>query len=149
MELKRILWPTDFSGSAEQALRYVQSLSEKYQTEVHVLYVIEELAYHEPWYGDFDRSHIEKIHEWEKNTAQKRLDEVCENHLQGCPLYIKHIAIGDPAQEILKLIDQERVDLVVMATHGRKGLFRFGSVAEKVVKNSPVPIVSIPIEPKS
>ena len=114
-----------------------------------MLYVIEELGHHEPWYGDFDHSHIEKIHEWEKKTAQKRLDEVCENHLQGCPLYIKHIAIGDPAQEILKLIDQERVDLVVMATRGRKGLFRFGSVAEKVVKNSPVPVVSIPVEPTS
>jgi nucleotide-binding universal stress UspA family protein len=149
MELKRILWPTDFSGSAEKALAYVQSLSEKYQTEVHVLYVIEELGYHEPWYGDFDRSHIDKIHEWEKKKAQKRLDEICENHLQGCPLYVKHIAIGDPAQEILKLIDQERVDMVVMATHGRKGIFRFGSVAERVVKNSPVPVVSIPIEPTS
>ena len=144
MELKRILWPTDFSGSAEQALRYVQSLSEKFQTEVHVLYVIEELGHHEPWYGDFDRSHIEKIHEWEKKTAQKRLDEICENHLQGCPLYVKHIAIGDPAQEILKLIDQERVDMVVMATHGRKGLFEFGSVAKKIVENSSVPVITIP-----
>jgi nucleotide-binding universal stress UspA family protein len=145
MEMKKVLWPTDFSKNAERALSHVTSLGEKYHTEVHVLYVIEELAYHEPWYGEFDRSHIDKIHEWEKERAQKRLDEICENYLKGCPLYIRHIAIGEPAQEILKLIDREKVDMVVMASHGRRGHFHFGSVAEKVVKNSPVPVVTIPI----
>jgi len=145
MEVRKILWPTDFSPNAEKALPHVTSLTEKYQTEVHVLYVIEELGYHEPWYGEFDRSHVDKIHEWEKKTAEKRLDEVCESHLRGCPLYIKHVAIGDPAQEILKLIKQEQVDLVVMASRGRKGHFHFGSVAERVVKNSPVAVVIIPI----
>ena len=144
MKFQKILWPTDFSENAAKALPYVTSLGEKYQTEVHVLYVIEELGYHEPWYGEFDKSHIDKIHEWEKKTAEKRLNEICEKFLEGCPLYIKHIAIGDPPQEIIKLIDKEKVDVVVMAKHGRRGHFRFGSVAEKVVKNSPVPVVTIP-----
>ena len=144
MEVKKILWPTDFSGSAEKALAYVTSLSERYQAEVHVLYVIEELAYHESWYGEFDKAHIERIHDWEEQKARKRLNEVCERYLQGCPLYIKHIAIGDPAEEILKMVDQERIDMVVMASRGRRGLFRFGSVAEKIVKNSPVSVVTIP-----
>ena len=147
MEVKKILWPTDFSKNAERALPYVTSLGEKYETEVHVLYVIQELAYHEPWYGEFDRSHIDKIHEWEEKKAQERLDEICENYLKGYPLYIRHTAIGDPAQEILKLIDTEKVDMVVMASHGRRGHFDFGSVAEKVVKNSPVPVVTIPTSP--
>ena len=147
MEVKKILWPTDFSKNAERALPYVTSLGEKYQTEVHVVYVIQELAYHEPWYGEFDRSHIEKIHEWEEKKAQERLDEICEGYLKGCPLYIRHIAIGDPAQEILKLIDTEKVDMVVMASHGRRGHFDFGSVAEKVVRSSPVPVVTIPTSP--
>ena len=145
MELKKILWPTDFSENSEKALPYVTSLSEKFQTEVHVLYVIEELAIHEPWYGEFDRSHIEKIHEWEDKKARERLDEICSKYLEGCPLYIKHVAIGDPAQEILKLVEEEKVDMVVMATHGRKVHFRFGSIAEKVVKHATVPVVTIPI----
>jgi nucleotide-binding universal stress UspA family protein len=148
MEMKKVLWPTDFSANAEHALSYVQSLSERYHTEVHVLYVIEELGYHEPWYGDFDRSTIDKIHEWEEKKAKQRLDEVCANHLQGCPLYIKHVAIGDPAQEILKLAEEEKADMVIMASHGRKGNFRFGSVAEKVLKNSKIPVVTIPVDPQ-
>jgi nucleotide-binding universal stress UspA family protein len=144
MVAMKILWPTDFSSRAEVALPHVVSLTEKYKAEVHILYVIEDLGYHEPWYGEFDRSHIDKIHEWEKKTATKRIDEICEKHLEGCPLYIKHIAIGDPAQEVLKLAEKERVDLLVMAASGRKGNFLFGSVAEKVVKNAPVPVFVVP-----
>jgi nucleotide-binding universal stress UspA family protein len=149
MEVKKILWPTDFSDNSENALPYVASLGEKYQTEVHVLYVIPELANHEPWYGEFDRSHINKIHDWERKKAEQRLNEICEKHLKGCPLFIRHIAMGDPAQEILKLVDEEKMDMVVMASHGRKGHFHFGSVAERVVKNSPVPTITVPISSRN
>ena len=142
MEVKKVLWPTDFSNSSEKALPYVTSLTQKYQAEIHVLYVIEDIAHHESWYGDFDSSHVDKLMQWAEKSATKRLEQVCEKYLDSCPLYIKHIAVGDPAQEILKLIDKEKVDMVVMASHGEKGNFRFGSVAEKVMKNSPVPVTS-------
>ena len=145
MEVRPILWPTDFSKNAARALPYVTSLTEKYDTEIHVLYVIQELAYHEPYYGEFDRSHIDKIHEWEKKTAEKRLNEICTKYLDDCPHYIKHIAIGDPAEEILKLIETTKVDMVVMAKRGQKGDFRVGSVSKKVMEKSPVPVVTIPI----
>jgi nucleotide-binding universal stress UspA family protein len=146
MEVTKVLWPTDFSNSAEKALPYVTSLTQKYQAEIHVLYVIEDIAHHESWYGDFDRSRVEKLMEWAEKSATKRLEQVCEKYLNSCPLYIKHIAIGDPAQEILKLIDKEKVDMVVMTSQGEKGHYRFGSVAEKVVKHAPVPVTVVPIE---
>ena len=146
MEVKKVLWPTDFSSSAEKALPYVTDLTQKYGAEIHVIYVIEDIAHHEGWYGDFDKTHIDKLMEWADKSAKKRLDQVCEKYLNSCPLYIKHIAVGDPAQEILKLINEEKVDLVVMASRGAQGTFRFGSVAEKVLKHSPVPVTTIPIE---
>jgi nucleotide-binding universal stress UspA family protein len=146
MEVKKVLWPTDFSSSAEKALPYVTDLTQKYGAEIHVLYVIEDIAHHEGWYGEFEKTRIDKLMEWVDKSAKKRLDQVCEKYLNSCPLYIKHIAVGDPAQEILKLIDEEKVDLVVMASHGAQGNFRFGSVAEKVLKNSPVPVTTIPVE---
>jgi nucleotide-binding universal stress UspA family protein len=80
-------------------------------------------------------------------TATKRLGQICEKYLDSCPLYIKHVAVGDPAKEILKLIDKEKVDLVVMTSHGAQGNFRFGSVTEKVLKNSSVPVTVVPVEP--
>ena len=144
MKLKKILWATDLSNNAAEALPFVSSLSEKYQTEVHVLYVMEEYGHFGAWYGDFDRSHIDKMQEMEKKKAEERLDEICRSHLEGCPLYIRHIAVGDPAGEILKLIETEKPDLVVMATRGRKGRFEFGHVTERIVKHSPAPVLTIP-----
>ena len=163
MEVKKILWATDFSKNAAEALPYVTSLSEKYETEVHVVYVIEDLA---SWFveaykrvkgnrggagvdgqslEEYGQTYIDELHEWEEKKAKERLDEICSKYLKSCPLYTKHVAIGDPAEEILKLIEEENVDMVVVATRGRKGHFPLGSVAEKVVKNSPVPVVTIPI----
>jgi len=146
MEVNKVLWPTDFSSSAEKALPYVTDLTQKYNAEIHVLYVIEDIAHHESWYGDFDKSKVDKLMEWADKSAKKRLDQVCEKYLDSCPLYIKHIAVGDPAQEILKLIEEEGVDLVVMASHGQKGNYRVGSVTDKVVRNSPVPVTTVPVE---
>ena len=148
MEVNKVLWPTDFSSSAEKALPYVTDLTQKYGAEIHVLYVIEDIAHHDSWYGDFDKARVDKLMQWADKSAKKRLDQVCEKYLDSCPLYIKHIAVGNPAREILKLIDQEEVDLVVMASHGSQGNFRFGSVTEKVLKNSPVQVTTIPVEPE-
>ena len=145
LEIKKVLWPTDFSSNAQKALPYVKSLTMQYGAEIHVLYVIEDVAHHVPWYGEFDQEHINKLMQWSDKSAKGRLDQICDKYLEGCLLYIKHIAVGDPALEILKLIDKEKVDLVVMASRGQRGHFRFGSVTEKVLKESTVPVTTIPV----
>ncbi len=147
MKIEKILWPTDFSANAERALPYVQSLTRQYGAEIIVLYVIQDIAHHESWYGEFGKNHINELMEWANKSATKRLNQICEKYMAGCPLYTKRVAVGDPAEEILKLIDTEDVDIVVMASHGEKGAFRFGSVTEKVLKSSPVPVTAIPIVP--
>ena len=143
MPIKKILWPTDLSGRAQVALPYVTSLTERYDAEIHVLYVIEDLTAHR-WYGEFETDHIDTILRWEDKTAHKRLDQLCSGHLAGCPRYVRHIAVGEPAREILKLVEDQKMDMVIMASRGTEGHFTFGSVAEKVVKHSPVPVVTIP-----
>ena len=147
MDVKRILWPTDFSSIAEQALPHVKSLTAQYGAEIHVLYVIEDVAHHDGWYGAFEQKRVKDLMEHAEKTATKRLSQLCDKYMEGCPLYIKHVAVGDPAKEILKLIEKEKVDLVVMASHGAKGNFRFGSVTEKVLKTSPVAVTVVPVEP--
>jgi nucleotide-binding universal stress UspA family protein len=144
-DIKKIIWPTDFSGNAENALSYVRSLTEKYQAEVHVLYVIEDIAHHEGWYGDFEGDHIAKLMDHANANAAERLEQVCAKYLEGCPTFFKHTAVGDPADEILKAIDEHNIDLVVMASKGDKGRFPFGSVTDKVVKNASVPVVTVPV----
>ncbi len=147
MEIKRILWPTDFSGNSEKALPYLQSLTKQYAAQVHVLYVIQEIAHPKSWYGNLGEDHIEELIKLSEKSARQRLNQICEQYMGNGSLYEKHIAVGDPAREILNFITAEKMDLVVMATRGEKGHFQFGSVCEKVMKNSPVPVTAIPIFP--
>jgi len=85
------------------------------------------------------------MQEWEKQTAHSRLDEICEKFLNACPLYMRHISIGEPAKEILKLIKDEDIDIVIMASRGSESHFDFGSVADRVIKRTSTPILIIPV----
>ena len=143
MEIKKILWPTDFSKNSNAALAYVLSLTKKYGAEIYLLYVAEDLTDHPPWYGELTPEHAETLREWEIPHAEKKMEEICQKDLAGCPMFHKRISLGDPADEILKVIEKEGPDVVIMATRGRRDRFQFGSVTERVVKNSPVPVWTV------
>ena len=72
--------------------------------------------------------------------AEKKMDEVYRKNLAGCPMFHKRVLVGEPADKILETAEKEDVDVVVMATHGRKGRHEFGSVTERVLKRSPIPV---------
>lgn len=144
MEIRKVLWPTDFSDSAQSALPYVKSLGINHDSEIHLLHVIDDIVHHESWYGEFEEGHMEKLMEKMRSRASERLDQICDRYLEGCRLFIKHVAVGDPAAEILKFIKNENIDSVVMAKEGESGNFSFGSITERVVKHSPVPVTVIP-----
>ena len=145
MEISRILWPTDFSENAAAALPVVTSLSQKYQAEVHILYVLKDYPAFGASYGYHDPDDYQKMKDWERQTAESRLDEICEKFLNACPLFFRHISVGDPAKEILKLIDQEEIDMIVMASRGSESHFDFGSVADRVIKCTSTPTLIIPV----
>ncbi len=148
MEIKKLLWPNDLSKCSEKSLPYISSLSKKYGATVYVLYVAEDLAHHKSWYGEFGLSHINKIVEWEKKKAAERQQEVCQKHLEDCARYSKHIVVGDPAKEILDFIGKEGIDMVIMCKKGASSNFDMGGVSQKIVSNSPVPVVMIPNTPQ-
>ena len=119
------------------------SVSEKYGGDIFLLHVVEDFA---KWGGGIYIPHLplEQYQEDALKDAEKALDKVCDEQLQGGG-FQKKIVYGNPAQEILKAIDSEEIDLVVMGTHGRKGLdsVLFGSVARNVVRRSPVPVLTV------
>jgi nucleotide-binding universal stress UspA family protein len=65
--------------------------------------------------------------------------------LNACPLYFRHISVGEPAKEILKLIEKETIDLVVLASRGSEAHFDFGSVADRVIKCTDIPTLIVPV----
>jgi len=77
--------------------------------------------------------------------AEKRLAELAKELLDDKIPHRIEVAIGKPAVEILRVAQRDSADLIVMATHGRTGVDHFilGSVAEHVVRESPVPVLTV------
>lgn len=145
MEIKHILWPTDMSEAAAQALPHVLSLAEKYSAKVTVLHVQEEITRFEFLSDSLHMDETKRVRERILNNTKATFDKVCSMLGEKCALFDRRLAIGDPAEEILNTVEKENVDLVVMATHGYGGLKRFayGSVAEKVVHNPTAPVLTV------
>ena len=147
MEIKKILWPTDLSRSCQSVMPYLSRMRELDGAELLVLYVIPDLGDVGDWYGEATPEHVAKYEDWERARAQQKLEEVCTGDL-GPGLKVTHkVAVGDPYAEIMKNIEQEDVDLVVLASRGRgaekRATFDFGGIADKVVKNSSVPVLVV------
>jgi nucleotide-binding universal stress UspA family protein len=77
--------------------------------------------------------------------AQKVLIQFCLDIPEARTKAEKRVVSGDPAVEIVKAAGEEKADLIVMGTHGRKGLeySLFGSVAAKVVRDAPIPVLTV------
>jgi nucleotide-binding universal stress UspA family protein len=144
MKIERILYPTDFSENSAAALPCVTSMAEKYGAEIHILYVMKDYPAFGARYGDYDPEEVDKMQQMEQEMANRRLDEVCEKFLNACPLFFRHTAVGDPSKEILTLVQKEKIDIVIMANRGSESHFDFGSVAERVLKCTTVPVVMVP-----
>ena len=143
VEIKKILFPIDLTENSSKILPYVLSASEKYNSMIYLLHVVDDLL---KWGGLYvPHPSLDELQKEALEGAEKALDRICEEQLQSCPNFQRRIVSGDPAAEILKTIESEGIDLVIMGTHGRKGLEHviFGSVAENVVKKSLVPVLTI------
>jgi len=143
IEIKKILFPLDLTANSSKILPYVLSISEKYNSTICLLHVVQDLNKWGKLY--VPHSSMDKFQNEAIEAAKKAMDEICENQLQSCPNFQKKVVSGDTIEEILNVIESEDIDLLIMGTHGRKGLDHtiFGSVAEKVVKKSPVPVLVI------
>lgn len=143
VEVKKILFPCDLTENSSKILPYVLTVAEKFNAAVFLLHVVRDLKEWEMSY--LPTPPLKEFHEESMDAARKLIDQVCEKQLQSCPNFQKKVVAGDPSIEILKFIESEGMDLVIMGTHGRKGLEHtfFGSVAENIVKKSPVPVLTI------
>ncbi|MFZ5448758.1 MAG: universal stress protein [Thermodesulfobacteriota bacterium] len=146
MEVRTILWPTDLSKNSIKAAKHVSSLAEKYQAKVILLYVGVDLMSHFKAYGTPSEEQLQHFQNWELKQAKKQLETVCEQELKACPNIEVKLVQGDAACEIIKAVKESKADMVVMTSHGRgheeldQKSADFGSVAQKVMAQSPVPV---------
>lgn len=138
IEIKKILFPTDFSPFAVHALDYAAAMAQEFDATLYMLYVEEVLPYIP---GDPERKFPDPA-EVEKH-AQNQMESDIGKH--GAITTKRFVARGIPADEICAFAKAQEINLIVMATHGRTGLKHvlMGSTTEKVVRKAPCPVLSI------
>jgi nucleotide-binding universal stress UspA family protein len=144
-QLKRILVPTDFSQHSERAAAYAVELARRYEAEdVHCIHVsdipADLLATSTYYVTGPSEQYIEQVRE----ESRKGLDEFVRKNLAGMPVKTAFLE-GRPFVEIIRYARTNKIDLIVIATHGRTGLKHvlFGSVAEQVVRKAPCPVLVV------
>ena len=137
LDIRKILVPTDFSGTADLATRHAVSFAELFDAEI-TLFHGRTIFRDDPVNLDAD---LEQVQADLKERSQQLV------HSRGSHLRIKIEMARDVSASaaILNVLTENDFDLVVMGTHGRSGLahFMLGSVAEVVVREAPCPVISI------
>ena len=140
---KTILFATDFSESSDHAFGYARSLAASFNAKLVILHVINEPVDLRGFY--VPHISFDKLEEEIEQGAQKLMEQFERKFLSDFKDYESVVAPGIPYDEIIKRAESAGAELIVMGTHGRTGLDHvlFGSTAEKVVRKSPVPVMTI------
>jgi nucleotide-binding universal stress UspA family protein len=140
INIKKILAPTDFSPSSEAAIDYAVTFAKRFEAEVILIHVIES-----PAYSVTDTLILVDHEAALKTTAEALMENVYKTCIEKGLSASRSVVSGTPHREIIKKAEQEKADLIIMGTHGRTGVERLllGSVAEKVVRLSMIPVLTV------
>jgi nucleotide-binding universal stress UspA family protein len=138
---KKILVPVDFSPASNEALTAAIELAKRDGAELELVHVWEVPSY---TYATLEYAATDLMGPV-REAAKAQLDETLAGVRKELPRVSGTLKQGAPWQEVLGVIESSKPDLVIMGTHGRKGVRRMllGSVAEKIVRTSPVPVLTM------
>jgi nucleotide-binding universal stress UspA family protein len=143
MEIKSILFPTDFSEGSAQALQYAVDMSKRYGAKLYVIHVIYDIAKATGWY--VPHVSMDEMYKDIQEGAKKELERFGVEELAGVKNVDRRVITGVPHEEIINFVSANKIDLVIMGTHGRKGIDKilFGSTAAQVVRHAPCPVLTV------
>jgi nucleotide-binding universal stress UspA family protein len=140
---QRILIPTDFSEGVTEALSHAAELARQYKAGITLLHVVDSRYYPSGFFPSYE--YFQRLLTELKAHAKAQMENLSRSpRFRGIALTAK-LREGDPALEIVGAAREEKADLIVMGTHGRTGLghLLIGSTAEKVVRTSPCPVLTV------
>jgi len=145
VELKQILYPSDFSEHSLAALPYALELCRRFDAQLHVLHVVDD-AY-QYWMASGEGTVPVVVSEEELlGSARQQMTKFIDQHLAAEKQQIvTKLAVGKPFVEIIRYARNQSIDMIVIASHGHGALtsMLMGSVAEKVVRKSFCPVLTI------
>jgi nucleotide-binding universal stress UspA family protein len=142
-QVQKILFPVDFASDFQGLVPWVSAVAEKFGATVYVLFVTQDLSNFSTFF--VPHSNIQNFQEEAVGSARKKMAAVAKDLFKDFPKLETRVEVGSPAVKILELANKEKIDLIIMGVHGRKGLDRaiFGSVADKVVQSAPCPVLTV------
>jgi nucleotide-binding universal stress UspA family protein len=142
---KKILFCTDFSENSHYAFTYALHLARTYRSKLLILHVTPDTVFPEQLSIYLTNEKIEEFWASQKEAIDQDIKTNYIQKMEGFDHYQISLKEGEPFLEIIRTAREESADLVVMGTHGRTGLDHifFGSTAERVVRKSPCPVMTI------
>ena len=140
--IQNILVPSDFSECSDRAVRYGLELARKFDSTLHLLHVVQD-PMTQPWAAEgFAVPLLEVVEQWQKQAADRLAGTVPPADRARVRIAS---TVASPYAEILLYAGEHDIDLIVMGTHGRGGVSHLllGSIAEKVVRRSPCPVLTV------
>jgi len=139
LKLKNILWTTDFSPASRASLPHAVALARRYESKIYLAHVVVPHPY--PLVSPEAAPYMEGLGQ----AASKRLSDLAKaDGLEEIPHEVL-LGHGEVAEELNGMVKEHQIDLLVLATHGRRGLRRFllGSVAEEVWRSAECPVLTV------
>ena len=143
---RKILVPTDFSEDSDLAFRMALSIAVKYQARIFLLHVISNTVQQSLADYCLDQSIVARVLNESIVFSNEKLQEIIDKNQQNGDIkVIPDVRKGQPYEEILKEASERKIDLIVIASHGKTGLQKYfiGSVTEKVMKEAKCPVLLI------
>lgn len=143
--IKNILFPTDFSDVANNAMNFAVAISKRQKAKLHIFHAV--IPQYLPVVGDMSLGIVYDGYEEVEKISKKNLENLAvslaiNNNIKA----VSHTNIGNVAESIENLAKELDIDIIVMGTHGKSGLREFfiGSNAYATIKNSFCPVLTIP-----
>ena len=141
IDMKNILLPTDFSEPALAATSFALEFARRFGATLHLLHVIEDPVLYLPMFESYP---LPSREEFEKYAQERLANWIHPDDARGIEIQLSWLH-GKPFVEILKAAKLRQADLIVLGTHGRgmAAHLLVGSVAEKVVRKAPCPVLTV------
>ncbi len=143
IDIHRILVPIDFSAYSKEALKYAIPIARKFKAEIVLLHVVEPAIY--PADFNFGQVGIPAIEDELRTKATEELKRLVDKEVKRRVRSSIMVRLGKPFIEITTAAREEKIDLIIMATHGHSGFEQilFGSTAERVVRKAYCPVLTV------
>lgn len=145
IKLDRILVPTDFSDFSSPALTYGCAIAARFSAELHILHVVPDPAMLVPEAAAFSVESMEAQTDQLRTESLSTLNSLPADGWSNEKPIVREVRVGPAFMEIIDYAREKDIDLIVIGTHGRSGLMHvlMGSVAERIVRKSPCPVLTV------